>query len=1029
MLKKIKYLFLIIFLFIPIASVSASVTVDEYECVYTPVGKKVNADDVIDTYVGVPVGFGSMDNVYSAGIEDYKFPSITTGGTPIILTFTYDTSKKMYKVTASSNVNSSGKDIYIVNESAKTKITELTKDSNSVYYGTSGNRASSDDIKCPNIRIFGYCSDGSGVWDEKSGVYTNSSGCRESHALISMYDSNDEKGNISKFLEYVLPNKKNYLYFSKQVVNSMIFEFGDKFTAPAGDSLANSLVRIELTNPELKITKKYGDTPNSKMSKDMCCYYKDSYALAPNTNNPYAFTCSDAYDSEYEGDFFGNYCSSKAAEITVTFKFSVDGQIKDSSVTNKKYKLYNFTQFAKVNNNENLAPSGTLTDSYTSSGYKVGGYYLDSNLTKKYTASNLKANDNITIYIKLTKNKNDTPSPSNDEEWDESKKPAVNINDSNAMVFRKQCKYNATLIGSDGVTNVPTYFYTSYNWSFSSLSDDPTVSASNGGPDSAYPVSSTDSNFKINKFKTYENSGKWIPVNGASFVNVSDIYVMDDIMEKLKEFILTLDCSDTAQFKCSDMSYKTIFSNYASIRSKSNYGAMVDILNGGARNKNGQTFEDFYGSGYISELTRLSFNSDPSKNYCSTLNGKVWYPTKFYACQNNIYEYGDGVFTVYGNGDQSIGKMYIFTNKDDYDLFCDNSGGVNHLHNYVFEADSNERYSSQYKIPQSVELKCEFEQDYYKNFFPSIDKSLANLLGFCSGNCTGKGSFSFVFGKDGTVKYTKGKGVGDLDIKFYFNNQEIEDIYGVSSPTNILDLNIALNLLVSDAGAYRQSKLAQATFKIAIGIAVTGVGIYFSNKIKAPFLKTIAKAGSKVIGIGVSGFFATLDFIQIFNTFSSRESRTVFLTNYFQLDEDTLNKFAEKTNQEKGYPYFEQFTLNKGTSQFSCTISPYTGGTQEEPEEPIQVDCAIFSGKFGDIVSYILNILRIVGVVLMIVLGVLDFTKALSSSDADAMKKAGNMFIKRLIIVVLILFIPAIIDLLFGIIDKTSCSSTIGGGK
>ena len=1027
MLRKIKYLFWIIFLFIPVASVSASVTVDEYECVYTPVGKKTNANDVIDTYVGVPVGFGAMDKVYSAGIENYKFPSITSGGTPITLTFTYDTSKKMYKVTASSNVNSSDEDIYIVNESAKTKIAELTKNSNFVYYGTSGNRASSDDIKCPNIRIFGYCSDGFGVWDEKSGAYTNSSGCLESHALISMYDSNDEKGNISKFLEYVLPNKKNYLYFSKQNGNSMIFEFGDKFTAPAGDSLANSLVRIELTNPELKITKKYGDTPNGKMSKDMCCYYKDASGPAVNTSGTPYIGCKKSYDSEFEGNFYKNYCE-VAPHITVTYKLSVDGQIKDTTITKKEYKLYYLKQYAKVFNNENSAPSEGLVTSYILDDYKIEGYYLDPNLTKKYNASNLKANDNITIYIKLTKNKSDDPSPSDDEEWDESEGPAVNINDSNAMVFRKQCKYNATLAGSDGVTNVPTYFYTSYNWSFSSLDDDPTVSATNGGPDSAYPVSS-DGNFKIGKFKTYENSGKWIPVSGASFVNVSDIYVMDGIMEKLKEFILTLDCSDTAQFKCSDMSYKTLFSNYAGYNGKSKYGAMVDILNGAVRNKNGKTFEDLYGSDYISKSARLSFNSDPSKNYCSTLNGKVWYPTRFYACQNNIYEYGDGVFTVYGNGDQSIGKMYIFTNKDDYDLFCDNSGGVNHLHNYVFEADSSERHSSQYKIPQSVELKCEFEQDYYKDFFPTIDKALANLLGFCSGNCTSKGSFSFVFGKDGTVKYTKGRGVGDLDIKFYFNNQEIESIYSVSSPTNVLDLNMALNLLVSDAGAYRQSKLGQATFKIAIGIAVTGVGIYFSNKIKAPFLKTIAKAGSKVIGIGVAGFFATLDFIEIFNTFSSRESRTVFLTNYFQLDSDTLNKFAEKTNQEKGYPYFEQFTLSKSTSQFSCTVSPYTGDAQEDPVEPIPVDCGIFSGKFGEIVSYILNILRIIGVVLMIVLGVLDFTKALTSSDADAMKKAVNMFVKRLIIVVLILFIPAIIDLLFSIIDKTSCSSTIGGGK
>ena len=54
---------------------------------------------------------------------------------------------------------------------------------------------------------------------------------------------------------------------------------------------------------------------------------------------------------------------------------------------------------------------------------------------------------------------------------------------------------------------------------------------------------------------------------------------------------------------------------------------------------------------------------------------------------------------------------------------------------------------------------------------------------------------------------------------------------------------------------------------------------------------------------------------------------------------------------------------------------------------------------------------------LVVVLGMLDFSKATVSSEADAMKKAWNNFIKRSIAVAILIILPVIIEFLLGIFD------------
>ena len=66
--------------------------------------------------------------------------------------------------------------------------------------------------------------------------------------------------------------------------------------------------------------------------------------------------------------------------------------------------------------------------------------------------------------------------------------------------------------------------------------------------------------------------------------------------------------------------------------------------------------------------------------------------------------------------------------------------------------------------------------------------------------------------------------------------------------------------------------------------------------------------------------------------------------------------------------------------------------------------------------------------VLVIILGILDFVKALAAQDDDAMKKAQGKFVKRLIAAVVLFLLPLIIDYVlsvFNLVDDTCSINTI----
>lgn len=83
----------------------------------------------------------------------------------------------------------------------------------------------------------------------------------------------------------------------------------------------------------------------------------------------------------------------------------------------------------------------------------------------------------------------------------------------------------------------------------------------------------------------------------------------------------------------------------------------------------------------------------------------------------------------------------------------------------------------------------------------------------------------------------------------------------------------------------------------------------------------------------------------------------------------------------------------------------------------------------SEIIAFIYNILKwlkYIAPVLVIILGILDFVKALAAQDDDAMKKAQGRFVKRLIAAALLFLLPLIIDYILNIFNlyDSSCDVT-----
>lgn len=80
--------------------------------------------------------------------------------------------------------------------------------------------------------------------------------------------------------------------------------------------------------------------------------------------------------------------------------------------------------------------------------------------------------------------------------------------------------------------------------------------------------------------------------------------------------------------------------------------------------------------------------------------------------------------------------------------------------------------------------------------------------------------------------------------------------------------------------------------------------------------------------------------------------------------------------------------------------------------------CAIFDAETWNFIWRIYNMIVIIGVILTVVLGLLDFTGAVTSQEDGALKKASGKFMKRVISIAVIFLLPVLITFILNIVPN-----------
>lgn len=127
-------------------------------------------------------------------------------------------------------------------------------------------------------------------------------------------------------------------------------------------------------------------------------------------------------------------------------------------------------------------------------------------------------------------------------------------------------------------------------------------------------------------------------------------------------------------------------------------------------------------------------------------------------------------------------------------------------------------------------------------------------------------------------------------------------------------------------------------------------------------------------------------------------------------DSSIVNK-CNNLNLQKNNVLSEIYRINENEKQCTTQISKTEAILKENENE-----CGIVLGDTLDkLVNFVMGAFYIIGPVLVILFGTLDFGKATISNDQDALKKASNKFFKRVIALIALFLSPLLTKLIISL--------------
>lgn len=908
----------------------------------------------------------------SNNLMEAKNAPININGSSIELYFNYDNTKKQYKVTAYS-------DSFEQIEGFRTKdIIVSYKDDNSVvpnntdsiyipitFVGSTG--------MCPKrISLATYCEDGYSSYENETISGTSCSRIKP-YILLRNDDENNIETNPS------LNNNKFYHSVFKDIgagrYNHIGYTYGENIT---NNFMRNDyILRTFIDNPKQTISKSKEETD---ATIEECCNSSYTSSIA-HTINPYSYAC----DAKFGDDYYEKSCKNQ----DVTLVFSYNGEYSQE----KKFPKF----YLDILKESEYSIKGIYNGFNIPSGYELENWYKETTLKTPFKNIEFKAGEKYTLYLKVKKiedKKEENPSKTDGK---------VDTNGGTGKIFNKQCEYYGKNLTTEA--EGPVYFYESYNWVYSLDEKDPVHD------DIQLIYDTTDSTQVVDQLNA--SVGKWTPIRQSSFAK--KFYIFDNFSKEIEKYVnKNYKCNRAESVKDTcPKTYRDKFKEMASLNSMTPYEYLKKLISDGA-----------FGNDWTSSMSATVDLKSSGENSCITYDSKPWSPDKFYGCQVTSVDLGEsGVFSIFNN-DNNVAIFYLFSSKEDMEMICP-SGATAEKDKYTYRYEFTDKKDPYvYRLPQDVELSCTFEQDFFKSNIPFVKATTDVLKNLKLIPTSETATFSYVFTKEGDVKFHPAKGVSDLGIKFVFNKDQIMNLYSVKSETNILELGHGFDfvLYTTDLSKIKDFIMADLALNIAVGVGVTIAATVVAHTVKLPpaaaFALNVGKKVVQVVALGAS----IINITEMLLLYTNRENRTVILTNYMNFSDSEYKDLKEKFTTN-GIPYFEKYNLSSGTNGFKCTVKPYKEKDKLNFTGNDKVTCGIFDKNtmFGKVLRTILNIIRTIAIIILILFGIMDFVKAITSSDEDALKKAGNTFVKRLIIIVLILFIPAIIELLFSLIDKESC--------
>lgn len=126
---------------------------------------------------------------------------------------------------------------------------------------------------------------------------------------------------------------------------------------------------------------------------------------------------------------------------------------------------------------------------------------------------------------------------------------------------------------------------------------------------------------------------------------------------------------------------------------------------------------------------------------------------------------------------------------------------------------------------------------------------------------------------------------------------------------------------------------------------------------------------------------------------------------------------------------FSTFTYRVEAYEFNID---HTLGAEKRLEASDVSTCKSILGDVNNeksvawLVQRLLNYVKVLGPTIAIILGSIDFGKAIVLSDEENMKKAQNKFIKRMIAAIALFFVPLLTQVLLGLFGITSDNASCG---